>query len=299
MQVSALNIFPVKGARGIALDRAVVELAGLAGDRCWMVVDPAGRFVSQRELPPLALLDAVPDADGLNLSFPGSGGGERFVPLPDGGERLGVRVWADAVDAALCGTDDCDALSRWLGHPLRLVCFDNRARRLVSREWLDRDAPVGFADGFPVLVACEDSLGALNRAIVDGGAKAVPMSRFRPNIVVSGTGAFAEDRWKTIAVGGVLFDLVKPCARCVVTTIDQAGGRPDGPEPIASLARTRLSADRRVPGVLFGWNAVPRQRGTLSTGDRVEVTATREEGWPVRPATSAAASKSRTRGAAP
>lgn len=290
MQVSALNIFPVKGGRGIALEEAAVTLAGLAGDRCWMVVDSAGRFVSQRELPALALLDALPDPDGVHLSFPGGGdggpadGGERFVPMPDGGERLAVRIWSDDVDAALCGEADCAALSRWLARPLRLVAFDGTARRRVSRDWLDRDAPVGFADGFPVLVACEESLRALNRRIVAGGAEAVPMSRFRPNIVVSGAEAFAEDRWATIEIGGVLLDLVKPCARCVVTTIDQASGEPDGPEPISSLRQTRMSADRRAPGVLFGWNAVPRGGGTVSLGDTVQVVAARENGWPLRDA---------------
>ena len=190
------------------------------------------------------------------------------------------------MDAALCADADCIALSRWLGRPVRLVYFDAGARRTVSRDWLDRDAPVGFADGFPVLVASEDSARALNGTIVAAGGDAVPMSRFRPNIVLSGTGAFAEDGWETIAVGGILFDLVKPCARCVVTTVDQGSGLPDGPEPITSLTRTRLSADRRAPGALFGWNAVPRGPGSLRVGDPVEIVARREGGWPLsqRPA---------------
>lgn len=286
MQVSDLSIYPVKGGRGIALERSAVALAGLRGDRRWMVVDADGRFVSQRELPSLALLDARPDEDGLHLSFPGGAGGdggERFVATPDGSARLGVRVWADGVDAALCAQSDCIALSRWLGRPVRLVYFDEGAQRSVSRDWLDRDAPVGFADGFPVLLACADSARALNGTIVAAGGEAVPMSRFRPNIVLSGTGAFAEDGWETIAVGGILFDLVKPCARCVVTTVDQQSGLADGPEPISSLTRTRLSADRRAPGALFGWNAVPRGPGSLRVGDPVEIVVRREGGWPLSP----------------
>ncbi|KAB0680049.1 MOSC domain-containing protein [Aureimonas leprariae] len=285
MQVSALNVYPVKGARGVAMTRSPVELAGLTGDRRWMVVEPDGRFVTQRELPALALLEAVPDEDGLHLSFPASvasDGGERFVPVPDGDQRLAVRVWKDAVDAAAAGSEDDRALSRWLGRPLRLAHFDGQAQRGVSRDWLDRDAPVGFADGFPVLVATEASLRALNRTIVAGGTEAVPMNRFRPNVVIADTEAFEEDGWATIRVGDVVLDLVKPCARCTVTTVDQSGGVFDGPEPLASLTRLRMSGDRRAPGVLFGWNAVPRAPGEIAVGDGVEVLERREGGWPLR-----------------
>ena len=286
MQVSALHMFPVKGGRGIAVDHADIALAGLVGDRRWMVVDANGRFVSQRELPALALLDAKPDVDGLHLSFPAvetrGAGGERFVARPDGTDRLAVRIWNDPVDAAIASAADCAALSRWLGQPLRLVYFDDQANRTISRDWLDRDAPVGFADGFPVLIACEDSLRELNRTIVVAGGEAVPMSRFRPNIVLSDTGAYAEDHWETLAIGDVVLDLVKPCARCTVTTVDQGNGLPNGPEPIVSLGRTRMSADRRAPGVLFGWNAVPRGTGTLRVGDEARIVAAREAGWPLR-----------------
>lgn len=285
MEVSALNVYPVKGCRGISVSRSAVALPGLVGDRRWMVVDPSGRFVTQRELPALALLEAVPDEDGLHLSYPAVGqtdGGERFVPVPSGGERLSVRVWKDVVDAAAADAEDDRALSRWLGQPLRLVHFDATAHRDVSRDWLDRDAPVGFADGFPVLVATEASLRALNRTIVADGGEAVPMNRFRPNVVLTDTEAFAEDAWAAIRIGGVVFDLVKPCARCTVTTVDQMTGSFDGPEPLASLTRTRMSADRRAPGVLFGWNAVPKAPGEIAVGDAVEIVARREGGWPLR-----------------
>ncbi|KQT85522.1 MOSC domain-containing protein [Aurantimonas sp. Leaf443] len=288
MQLTALHIHPLKGARAIPMAEAALEPAGLAGDRRWLLVDAAGRFVSQREMPSLARLSAHEDADGLHLSYDGEGdaeggdGGERFVPHPEGEARLAVRIWTDTVEAALAGEADHDALSRWFGRPLRLVHFDGAARRSVSRDWIDRDTPVGFADGFPLLVASEASLRGLNREIVAHGGEAVPMSRFRPNLVVSGLEPFEEDGWATIAVGDAVIDLVKPCARCIVTTIDQISGEPEGPEPIDSLSRIRLSADRRARGVLFGWNAVPRAAGTLRVGDPVTVLSRREGGWPLR-----------------
>lgn len=278
--LASLLVYPVKGARGIALDRAVLDLEGLAGDRRWMLVDENRRFVTQREMPNLALLDVQPDPDGLHLSLPD--GGERFVATPDGERRLAVRVWSDEVEAAAVSPEDDAALSRWFGRPLHLVHFDAASRRTVSRDWLDRDAPVGFADGFPLLVATEASLRGLNREIVGAGGEAVPMNRFRPNLVLSEADAFADDGWATIRVGGVLLDLVKPCARCVVTTTDQDSGQRDGPEPLATLARLRRSADARAPGALFGWNAVPRSGGTLTIGDAVEIVAERPGGWPLR-----------------
>ena len=284
MQVSTLSIHPVKGGRARHPAAATLEPMGLAGDRRWMLVDEAGRFVSQREHPPLALLDAEPDADGLHLSFPGVGGvdgGERFVPVLEGDERLAVSVWSDTVDAALADAATNAALSRWLGLPLRLVHFDDRSRRTVSCDWTAGDAPVGFADGFPLLVATTASLRELNRRIVTTGGEAVPMSRFRPNLVVDGAEPFAEDGWAAISVGDVVLDLVKPCARCAVTTVDQDEGRRMGKEPLATLGRFRRSGEPKAPGVLFGWNAVPRAPGHLRVGDPVRVVETREGGWPL------------------
>lgn len=286
LEVSALHIYPIKGARGVALSHAALDLEGLANDRRWMLVDENGRFVSQREMPRLALLDAQLDPDGLHLSLPD--GGERFVARPDGAERLAVRIWSDEVEAAPVAPADDAALSRWFGRPLRLVYFDDRSRRTVSRDWLDRDAPVGFADGFPILVATEEALRALNRGIIGAGGDVVPMSRFRPNVVIRGAEGFSDDAWAAIRIGeGAVLDLVKPCARCVVTTTDQDTGTREGPEPLATLARIRRSADERAPGALFGWNAVPRAGGTLRVGDAVAVLEARPGGWPLREATAA------------
>ncbi|RIX97292.1 MOSC domain-containing protein [Aureimonas flava] len=284
MQVSTLAIHPVKGGRARHPDAADLEPMGLRDDRRWMLVDETGRFLTQREHPPLALLDAEPDEDGLHLSYPaidGREGGERFVPVPEGETRLPVTVWGDTVDAAAADAPTQAALARWLGRPVRLVHFDGRARRTVSRDWTAEDRPVGFADGFPLLIATTASLRELNRRIVAAGGEAVPMSRFRPNIVVDGAEPFAEDGWATIGVGDVVLDLVKPCARCAVTTVDQDEGRRSGKEPLATLGRFRRSGDPRAPGVLFGWNAVARGTGILRVGDPVRVMERREGGWPL------------------
>ena len=167
------------------------------------------------------------------------------------------------------------SLSCWFGRPLRLVRQEKGDVRPVDRDWADADDVVSLADGFSILVATTASLEAL-RIPFD-------MDRFRPNLVIEGSAPWAEDGWRRLEVGEVELDLPKPCARCVVTTVDQESGMVAGPEPLDSLRARRLSADPRNPGVLFGWNAVPVGAGTVRIGDPVEVVATRER-WPVHPA---------------
>lgn len=279
MQVHSLHTYPVKGGAGTAHEAVGLSLKGLAGDRRWMIVDAEGLFVSQREIAELALLRVAAEPDGVWLGVPGQA--ELFVSRPDGARRASVTIWRDAVDAALAPDEASNALSQWLGRDLRLVFFDDRAARAVSRDWIDRDAPVGFADGFPLLVATVASLDALNAQITAHGGQAVSIERFRPNIVIEGPEPFEDDGWETIEVSGVVLDLVKPCARCVVTTIDQATGVKTGKEPLATLARLHRSADDRAPGALFGWNAVPRGPGHLRVGDAVTVMARRKASWPI------------------
>lgn len=279
MKVHSLYSYPVKGAAGTAFDAIAFGLAGLEDDRRWMIVDADGVFVSQREIAELALLGVASEPEGIRLDVPGSG--KVFVPRPNGGPRLLVTIWSNTVEAGLCEGEVNASLSRWLGQDLRLVFFDEHARRSVSRDWVDREAPVAFADGFPMLLASTASLVELNRRMVESGGEAVPMDRFRPNLVIEGAEPFAEDGWESIEIGGRVFDLAKPCARCVVTTVDQASGRRTGKEPLATLARTHRSADKRAPGALFGWNLVPRGEGHLRVGDGVEIVSFRDRPWPI------------------
>jgi uncharacterized protein len=160
--------------------------------------------------------------------------------------------------------------------------MDALAQRAEGEDWAGSPAPVGFADGFPVLVTTTGSLADLNRTLAAKGQEPVGMDRFRTNILVTNDEPWAEDLWEAIEINGIVFDFVKPCARCIMTTQDQLTGERIGGNPIQGLAEKRMSADRRVPGVLFGWNAVPRGEGEIHLGDTVRVTKTRTERWPMK-----------------
>ena len=259
VKLGSIHIHPVKAGRAVALESARVEPMGLAGDRRFMLVDAAGDALTQRDLPKLARLEASLDADGLILVFdgPGEEAGERFVPTPEGDERLTVTVWASTVDAALADAATNAALSRWLATPVRLVRIDRPAARTANPAFAGEGASVSFADGYPILVVTAASLRALNRTIVNASdtAEAVPLSRFRPNLVIEGAEPWAEDGWRTIRIGDVVLDLVKPCDRCIVTTIDQATGRKD-----RHPASRRASPDEAVGRQAHSRRAVRLER---------------------------------------
>lgn len=275
LRVTALTIFPLKAARGIAVGEAHLEPRGFRDDRRWMIVDANARCLTQREMPALAQLVAEPTPRGLRLSLDGTAV-EIARPGSDA-PRLPVRIWRD--DLVLPEALDGSAwLSQAFAEPLRLVAQPDDVHRSLDRFAEDGDE-VSLADGFPVLVATTASLEAVRE--IAGGQ--VGMERFRPNLVVDGASPWAEDSWARLRVGGVELDLTKPCDRCRVTTVDQARGVFDGEEPLPALRTMRLSGDGRVPGVLFGWNAIPRRLGVVRIGDAVEVLQTREP-WPIRTA---------------
>ncbi len=172
-------------------------------------------------------------------------------------------------------------LSDWLEREVRLVFFDKEARRMASAEWAGDGSPVAFNDGYQVLVTTTGSLAALNADMAAHGEAPVGMDRFRANIVLDNDEAFAEDGWVSVAIGEVVLDLVKPCARCIMTTQDQETGSREGANPMPAMGRIRMSADRRVPGPLFGWNAVPRGKGVLRIGDEARVLGERDR-WAIK-----------------
>ncbi|MBB4102629.1 MOSC domain-containing protein [Allorhizobium borbori] len=276
MQVSNLSIYPLKSGRGIALPESPVDAFGLAGDRRFMLADPSGHFITQRELPALAQVEAHVAGGVLHLAM---GAARHEAPLSGFATRKDVAVWKNIVSAALADDATNAALSSWLGRDAILVYFDGDARRTASREWAGEETPVTFADGFQILITNTASLAALNADMAAHGEEPVGMDRFRPNVVIDGAEAFAEDHWAALEIGGMRFDLVKPCARCIMTTQDQQTGSREGASPMKAMGRIRMSADRRVPGPLFGWNAVPRGEGVLKLGDAVTVLETRPEGW--------------------
>lgn len=278
MRIAGLNIFPLKSARGIALTESPIDAMGLSGDRRWMLINPDGYFITQREMPGLARLVVIPTNAGLTLSMNGK---SLTVPYPASDRRQQVVVWKSSVDAALTDEAVNATLSDWLEREVRLVFFDKEARRMASAEWAGDGSPVAFNDGYQVLVTTTGSLAALNADMAAHGEAPVGMDRFRANIVLDNAEAFAEDGWVSVAIGEVVLDLVKPCARCIMTTQDQETGSREGANPMPAMGRIRMSADRRVPGPLFGWNAVPRGKGVLRIGDEARVLGERDR-WAIK-----------------
>ncbi|MBM7049336.1 MULTISPECIES: MOSC domain-containing protein [Rhizobium] len=280
MRVSDLFIYPLKSARGIAIPSAAIDAFGLTGDRRAMLVDPSGHFITQRELQALAQIDIQPGPSNLRLKMEGKP--DIIVPPPHPDNRMDVVVWKSAVSASVADEETNKALSDWLKRDVKMVFFDKLAKRAASPEWAGDDAPVTFSDGYQILVTTTGSLKALNANLAAHGEGAVGMERFRPNIVIDCDEEWPEDRWATIEIGGIRLDLVKPCARCIMTTQDQKTGSRDVPNPMPAMGRIRMSADRRVPGPLFGWNVVPRDEGSVKIGDAVTVIEERPEGWALK-----------------
>jgi uncharacterized protein YcbX len=228
-----------------------------------MVVDQANRFVTQRELPRMALVATALDAEGLRLE---AGGALLKLPFGHEGALRQVEVWRSRVPSFDAGDEAATFFSDFLGRPLRLVRFDARHARLSNRERTGGlKAPNLFSDGYPVLVVSEASLDDLNRRI----GRALPMDRFRPNIVLAGVAPWAEDALGDFRAAGVELRGVKPCTRCVVTTTDQASGERDGAEPLRALQAFRHDAALR--GVTFGQNAIVTRPGALAVGDAVTI----------------------------
>lgn len=280
MKVHSLHIYPMKSARVIDLDASEVGAWGLDGDRRYMITDRAGKFITQRELQALAQVTAVA-SDGM-LHLTKAGEEDSLAVAFDPGRRIDVEVWGSHVTSAVADDRVNARLGDWFGRPVKLVHADDVTQRPCSPDWAGEGVGTGFADGYPVLITTTGSLRLLAEATREEGGEAFGMDRFRPNIVIDHDEPFADDFWAAIEISGLRFDLVKPCARCIMTTQDQLTGERGGADPMPSMRKLRMSMDRRVPGVLFGWNAVPRGIGSVKVGDPVSVIARRPEGWPVR-----------------
>lgn len=264
--LSALNVYPVKGLKGIALAEARCTPRGLEHDRRWMVVDEQGEFLSQREHPRMATVWTDLDPGVLSLSAPDRDA--VVVPIdPDAPATMRVRVWDSVVDAAPVQGEAHEWLSDYLGMACRLVYMPESSRRHSNPIHAGEGREVGFADGYAYLLAGEASLADLNGRLAAKGHPALPMNRFRANLVVAGADPFAEDRWGEIRIGEAVFRTAKPCGRCQVTTTDQSTGEVRGPEPLATLATYRESAQF---GVMFGMNLVTVRPGRVKLGDAVE-----------------------------
>ena len=270
VRLASIHIYPMKAARAVDLGESVVEPWGLAGDRRWLLVDEDGRFVSQREEPSLARVVVTPLTGTISVTSAGVPGRQIAAPAAgDGANMLKVTVWGSTVLAAAAGPAGDAWFSAYLGRPVRLVYLDDPTRRAVDPQYGRDGDVVSFADGYPLLLTSTASLDELGRWLSEDGAQPVPMTRFRPNAVVTGAPPWAEDRWRRIRIGTVEFRVVKPCGRCVVTTTDQITGEV-GSQPLKMLGRRRRFGQQLV----FGQNMIPDGPGLIRAGDFVEVLET-------------------------
>jgi hypothetical protein len=248
ISLTGLNVYPVKSARGTVRERVRVTATGLEWDRQWMIVNERGTFLSQRTHPQLARI--VPEVRERELLLSAPGLTTLRVPLERRGPRAAVQVWKDACEGTDEGSEAHEWVSRAVGEPVRLVRVASDMGRVANPEYAGAiPAPLAFPDGYPLLVCNEASLADLNERLPEP----VPMERFRPNLVVTGLPAWAEDDIDTIAIGPATLRLVKPCTRCRIPSIDQRSGEPST-DPVPELRKFRFS--RKLKGVMFGENAV-------------------------------------------
>ncbi len=263
--VSSIFIYPVKSLGTIAVDHAEVEHRGLRHDRRRMLIRADGVAVTQRDFPQLALVQPEIDGDRVRLRAPGREPLELNGGL-QGGEMVGVSLWGSHCEGML----ESDSVHAWfsdyLGSPVRLVRMPESVRRGINPERTKGEGIVSFADGYPLLVAGEASLADLNARL----PQPLGMNRFRPNVVVKGTGAFEEDSWARIRIGEVEYFGVKQCDRCLMTTVAPERGEFDGKEPLRTLATFRKFDGQ----VYFGRYMIPVGPGMARLGDSVEVLET-------------------------
>jgi uncharacterized protein YcbX len=267
MRVAALFTYPIKSCYRVEQSSVTVEPWGFAGDRRWVVVDgDALKQLTQRELPDLGRI--VPQETASGLSLRNARLGEFDVPRPKDGQLLEVEVWRTKVLATPAGAEADAFVSKVVGRDVRLMYLDDPTRRPVDPTFANADDRVSFADGFPVLLASTTSLAALNDWLVEDQEEPVPITRFRPNLVVEGAPAWAEDGWlgRRVRVGEVVFRAAKPCGRCVLTTVDPETGE-KGRQPLKVLGKRR----RFPEGLLFGTNLIPDKTGTIRVGEPLEL----------------------------
>ncbi len=279
--LTELMLYPVKSCGGISLQEAIITNTGLMSgtihDREWMVVDEQGQFVSQRMKPGMAVI--IPSIHGqvMTLRAPNMPPLEISLALPDPETTptIDAHVWRDTVKAFDCGEIAAVWISKVVGPGCRLVRFHPQATRIANPKWTDGiDAPNMFSDSYPFLVISQGSLNDLNDKLQANGREPLPMNRFRPNIVIGNVPAFAEDHTKTIDMNGVELQLVRPCQRCPVPSIDQATGIV-GPDP-QDILKTYHTSEAMRGAITFGMHAI-LLRGTgetLHVGQRIEMTPT-------------------------
>ena len=247
--ISQLAIYPVKSMRQIQLKKSALQFGGLKYDRRWMVIDTDGVMLTQREVVRLCLIQPEllnPEIDG-GLKLSAANMPEIEINVPDGSITCKAKVWDDECNAYDAGDEVADWLSQFIEIECRLVYFPDDEIRIVDQDYAQPNDHTAFSDGFPILLISQASLDDLNSRMDE----AIPMARFRPNIVVSGCEAFAEDDWKQLTVGDIGLRIVKPCSRCIVPNVDI-----DSAERNKEPAKTLSSYRKRNNKIFFGQNVV-------------------------------------------
>jgi uncharacterized protein YcbX len=258
--LTQINIYPVKSLGGILLLSSEAEERGLKYDRRWMIVDENNQFITQRKYPQMSLLWPEIKESLLIINHKQNKIAPLSIPLsPYNEEEINVQIWKDNIPAIKYNSDVNEWFTEAIGLKCSLVYMPDTTKRKVDPKYVDNQI-VSFADGYPFLIIGEKSLVDLNNRLKDP----LPMNRFRPNLVFDGGKPFDEDGWKRFRIGGVEFHSIKPCSRCVVTTVDQNTSN-KGKEPLKTLAQYR-----EVNGkVMFGMNLVCEGTGNVKVGDQI------------------------------
>ncbi len=281
MFVSQLCVYPLKSCQKIDLAQVEVEIKGFFGDREMMLVSSSGKFITQRQFPQLATVKVEVGEQNITLKTEDANFQDlTFTPVSTG-TIIEVEIWRDRLQAI----DQGDEVANWFHRLLdldasktcRLVKQSPKHDRILKQKYpSEEDIPINFADNYPVMLTASASLAELNQRIAEihlSQKQEIPMNRFRPNIVVETTEPFIEDRWSLIQIGEIKFKVAKPCSRCIMTTIDQKQGQKDRlKEPLNTLGTFRQLSEQ---GVMFGVNLIPQGKGTIRTGDRLQILETR------------------------
>ena len=276
MIVSELCVYPIKSCQGIKLKQAEVKLKGFLWDREMMLVTKRGKFLTQRQFPNLAKVQVQFKGERVSLSVQDNS----LRPITFSPTLAGTEIEVEIWDESIVAIDQGDEVAEWFHRLLqldeqkqcRLVRQSPQYIRTLEQPSTVKGKPVSLADNYPFMLTATASLRELNERIVeiDGQqSQAIPMNRFRPNIVIETTEPFIEDNWSLIKIGTVEFAVIKPSSRCIITTIDQERGEKNQlKEPLRTLGTFRQFSEQ---GVMFGENMIPQNEGTVRVGDRLEV----------------------------
>jgi len=260
-KLSQIYIYPIKSLGGISLSNSIVEERGLKYDRRWMLIDENNSFLTQRQYPQMALLNVKIEEEFLTVSIKNNENEKIPLPLNSLSKKfLDVKIWDDTCSAELVSGEADNWFSEILKIKCRLVQMPDSTKRLVDRKYSPEEKSVSFADGYPFLIIGQASLDDLNKKL----PQPLPIDRFRPNFVFKGGEPFEEDNWKNFKIGEVVLSALKPCARCMITTIDQESAE-RGFEPLTTLASYRKKDSK----VLFGMNLICHSTGKINLEDEI------------------------------